>query len=363
MTALMLCTYLVYGDMLMSKKRISRGKFDKLQQLSNSHGVIAALAIDQRGSMEKMLKSAVGETNYHVEMAYEFKELVSQELTKYVSAILLDEELGFKGIASKSPNAGLILSYEKTGYDVNTPGRLPELLAEESIQRLLAKGADAAKVLVYYNPDDPQTILDKKHAFLERLGDEARAADMPVFVEPIVYDNNISNDKSAEFALIKPQKVIQTIQEFTKDKYHIDVLKVEVPVLFNYVEGYNPSDGQVIYSQQQAADYFKQASDAATRPFIYLSAGVPTLLFHQELRFAIQAGAKFSGILGGRATWFEGVAAYAQSGREGLLRWLDSSGRKNVEELNTILSKGVTPWYDIYGGLDNIEIFDINLAN
>ncbi len=82
----------------------------------------------------------------------------------------MDEEYGFQGIEAKNPNAGLILSYEKTGYDVNTPGRLPELLPNESLQRLVQKGADAAKVLVYYNPDEPQEILDTKHAFLERLG-------------------------------------------------------------------------------------------------------------------------------------------------------------------------------------------------
>lgn len=342
------------------KQKISRGKFTRMQQLSNDDGVIAALAIDQRGSMVKMLESAVGKDKYHIDMAYEFKELVSQELTKYVSAILLDEELGFKGMEAKSPNAGLILSYEKTGYDVNTPGRLPELLPEESIQRLIKKGADAAKVLVYYNPDDTQDILDKKHAFLERLGDEARAADMPVFVEPIVYDNQVTDDKSPEFAKIKPKKVIDTIKEFTKDRYHIDILKVEVPVLFKYVEGYQNNDA-VVYSQSQAAEYFKIASDAATRPFIYLSAGVPTKIFHQELKFAGEAGAKYSGILGGRATWFEGVAAHAQGGRDGLLRWLDTTGRKNVEDLNVILKQYATPWYDCYGGLDNIDVFDINL--
>ncbi len=32
----------------MAKKVITRGKFEKLQQLSNKSGVIAALAIDQR---------------------------------------------------------------------------------------------------------------------------------------------------------------------------------------------------------------------------------------------------------------------------------------------------------------------------
>ncbi|MDF7666973.1 tagatose 1,6-diphosphate aldolase [Orbaceae bacterium ESL0727] len=346
----------------MAKKRISRGKFTRLQQLSNQDGVIAALAIDQRGSMVKMMQAAVGKDRYNVDMVYEFKELVSQELTKYVSAILLDEEYGFKGIAKKNSHAGLLMSYEKTGYDANTPGRLPDVLPEDSLQRLLKKGADAAKVLVYYNPDDPQDILEKKHAFLERLGDEARSADIPVFVEPIVYDNVITDDKSPEFAKIKPQKVMKTIKEFTKNHYHIDVLKVEVPVAFKYVEGFNENN-PVVYSQKQAAEYFKQASDMATRPFIYLSAGVPTKIFQEELVFAGEAGAKYSGILGGRATWFEGVAAYAKGGRDGLLRWLDSVGRDNVEQLNKILKQYAIPWYDIYGGIDNIEVFDINLAD
>nr|WP_267374975.1 tagatose 1,6-diphosphate aldolase [Gilliamella sp. B3172] len=346
----------------MAIKRISRGKFNRMQQLSNQDGVIAALAIDQRGSMVKMMEAAVGKDRYHVDMVYEFKELVSQELTKYVSAILLDEQYGYKGMAAKNENAGLIMSYEKTGYDANTPGRLPDILPEDSLQRLIKKGADAAKVLVYYNPDDPQDILDKKHAFLERLGNEARAADIPVFVEPIVYDDQITDDKSPEFAKIKPQKVIKTIEEFTKDHYYIDVLKVEVPVLFKNVEGFNDNN-VVVYSQKEAADYFKQASDAATRPFIYLSAGVPTKTFHEELIFAGEHGAKYSGILGGRATWFEGVAAYAKGGKDELKRWLDKTGRENVEHLNKILKQYATPWYDIYGGKDNIEVIDIKLGN
>ncbi|MGX7419554.1 tagatose 1,6-diphosphate aldolase [Carnobacterium gallinarum] len=347
----------------MTKKRISRGKFEKMQQLSNQDGVIAALAIDQRGSMKKMMESAVGPDTYNIDMVYEFKGLVSQELTKYVSAILLDEELGFKGIQDKNPQAGLILSYEKTGYDANTPGRLPELLPDMSAQRLIAKGADAAKVLVYFNPDEADEIIQKKLGFLERLGDEARAADIPVFVEPIVYDDKITDDHSPEFAKIKPKKVIDTIKELTKDKYHIDVLKVEVPVLFKYVEGYTENDDSHVYTQEEALSYFKEASDAATRPFIYLSAGVPTKTFQEELRFAKLAGATYSGILGGRATWFEGVAAYAENGKEGLVKWLDTTGKANVETLNTILKDGAVPWYDAYGGLENIEVFDLNLAD
>ncbi|MGM0166915.1 tagatose 1,6-diphosphate aldolase [Enterococcus sp. AZ135] len=255
------------------------------------------------------------------------------------------------------------MSYEKTGYDANTPGRLPELLPDESLDRLLDKGADAAKVLVYYDPDEPKDILDVKHAFLERLGTEALAADIPVFVEPIVYDGTITDDHSPEFAKIKPKKVISTIKEFTKEKYHIDVLKVEVPVLFKYVEGFNKANDPIIYTQEEAAAYFKEASEAATRPFIYLSAGVPADIFRDELTFAGEHGANYCGILGGRATWRDGVQVYADEGKEGLINWLDTQGRENVEELNDILNKYAKPWYEIYGGLDNIEVFDIDVMN
>lgn len=342
-------------------KRISRGKFERMQKLSNEDGVIAALAIDQRGSMKKMMKAATGPDDFTMEHIYEFKQLVSQELTKYVSSILLDEEYGFLGIEAKNPNAGLILSYEKTGYDVNTPGRLPEILPNESLQRLVKKGADAAKVLVYYNPDEPQEILDTKHAFLERLGTEAQAADIPLFVEPIVYDDEITDDKSPAFAKIKPSKVIRTVQELTKDHYHIDILKVEVPVQFDLVEGFQKEGLEAVYTQEEAADYFKEASDAATRPFIYLSAGVPANVFRDELTFAGQHGAKFSGILGGRATWRDSVEIYGKQGAKALLEWLDTQGKENVEELNAILKQYATPWFDFYGGLENIEVFDIEV--
>lgn len=344
-------------------KRISRGKFEKLQKLSNEKGIINALAIDQRGSMKKMIESAVGKENFSMNQIYEFKELVSSELTKHVSGILLDEEYGFEGIKAKSNHSGLILSYEKTGYDTSKPGRFPELLPEESLQRLLNKGADAAKVLVYYNPDDTEEVLTVKHAFLERLGMEALAADIPIFVEPIVYDTEITNNDSPEFAKIKPKKVIETIKEFTKSKYHIDVLKVEVPVVFKYVEGFTDKNTDSVYTKKEASSYFKEASDVATRPFIYLSAGVPTNIFRKELIFAGNSGANFNGILGGRATWYEGVEVYAKQGRDGLKRWLETQGYQNVEELNNILSSYAKPWYDAYGGLEQIEVFDLDIMD
>jgi tagatose 1,6-diphosphate aldolase len=53
----------------------------------------------------------------------------------------------------------------------------------------------------------------------------------------------------------------------------VDVLKVEVPVNANYVEGSKVHKGQKAYSRQEALDYFRRGSEVAKKPFIYLSAG------------------------------------------------------------------------------------------
>lgn len=344
----------------MAKKTITRGKFDKLQQLSNKNGVIAALAIDQRGSMKKMMKAAdekAGAT-YSLDQIYKFKELVSKELTKYASAILTDEELGFKAMTAKDPNSGLILSYEKTGYDVTTVGRFPELLHEESMTRLAAKGADAAKVLVYYNPHDKPEINDIKHAFVERLANEGRGADLPVFLEIVTYDDNIPDAKSFEYAKEKPSLVLDAMKEFTKAKYGVDVIKAEVPVNWDFVEGHTADGVKAAYTEEEAAKYFKEMNDIVDRPFIYLSAGVSAQTFREELNFAGKAGNKFNGILCGRATWRDGIQVFADGGADALTKWLETTGKGNVEELNAILDKYAKPWYEWYGGLDNINVVD-----
>ena len=73
--------------------KITKGKFEGLKRLSNKNGIIEALAIDQRGSIEKMLSKAKG-SSVKLEDIEEFKEAVSKELTPYTSAILLDLEYG-----------------------------------------------------------------------------------------------------------------------------------------------------------------------------------------------------------------------------------------------------------------------------
>src|ERR1700729_604912 len=130
--------------------KMTPGKLAGLKAVSNAEGVIAAAAMDQRGSLQKSLAKERGATADAHDLEV-FKILVTEVLTKHASAILLDPEFGLP--ASKHRNGkGLLLAYEKTGYDATTPGRLPDLLDLWSARRLKEAGADCVKVLLYYTP-------------------------------------------------------------------------------------------------------------------------------------------------------------------------------------------------------------------
>lgn len=331
--------------------RLSKGKYEALNKLSNEDGIIAALAIDQRGSLRKMIGAAQGREATEQELS-DFKTLVSQTLTPYASAILLDPEFGLPAGRRRDQNCGLITSYEKTGYDTTEPGRLPDLLPYWSVKRIRRENSDAVKILVYYDKDESDEINDVKKAFVERTGSECAAEDLPFFLELVTYDAKVSD--KADYAKIKPAKVIEAVREFTKPQYGVDVLKLEVPVDMSRVEGIGENDA--VYSAEEAQAYFRKLDETATVPYIFLSAGVTAELFQKTLVFAHDAGSKFNGVLCGRATWRDGVTAYGQGGEKAAVEWLQTVGKKNIDDLNAVLAENATPWQEAYGGKDHIEV-------
>lgn len=325
--------------------KITRGKLAGMKAVSDQRGVIAAAAMDQRGSLQKALaKEKGGEITGS--MMEEFKSIVTEVLTGHASAILLDPEFGLPASRKRSRNAGLLLAYEKTGYDKTGPGRLPDLLDNWSVRRLKEAGADCIKVLLYYTPTDGEAINDKKHAWVERIGDECRASDIPFFLEFVGYEEG-ADEKGLEFARKKPEIVSESMAEFSKDRYGVDVLKVEVPVNMKFVEGAKSYGGQKAYSRQEAMEHFRRAAAVATKPFIYLSAGVSNAEFNESLALAAEAGVKFNGVLCGRATWKDGIPVYGKQGAKAFEQWLKNEGVQNITNVNERL-KAATSWYSLY---------------
>ena len=313
-----------------------------MTRLSNGNQVIAALANDQRGALKRLLAAAAGGGGFANDILVDFIKVISSELTPYASSIFLNAEYGVTASELRHADCGFIAAYEKTEYDASTPGRLPDLLPIWSAKRIKELGADAVKILLYYDVDDKPEINDIKHALVERIGSGCIAEDIPYFVEILTYDASDMDVTSREYASLKPHKVNGAMREFSKPRYNADVLKVEVPVNMNFVEDYTSEES--VYTADEARAYFKEQSEATHLPFIYLSAGVSAKLFQETLVFSKESGSTFNGVLCGRATWKDAVAIFAKEGEEAAKAWLADQGRRNVEELNDVLVTKANPW-------------------
>jgi tagatose 1,6-diphosphate aldolase len=326
--------------------KLTPGKLAGLKAVSNAHGVIAAAAMDQRGSLQKSLAKERGAAAGDHDLE-EFKLLVTEVLTKHASAILLDPEFGLP--ASKHRNGkGLLLAYEKTGYDAATPGRLPDLLDVWSVRRLKEAGADCIKILLYYTPFEKTPINDLKQAWIERIGDECIAHDIPFFLEFVGYDADGGDEKSLAYALKKPSIVSGAMAEFGKARYNVDVLKVEVPIVMEFVEGTKAFKGEKAYTRAEALQHFRDAETMTHKPFIYLSAGVSNPVFIETLELAGESGTKFNGVLCGRATWKDGIPIYAKQGANAFEDWLNTTGVENITNVNNAL-KSASSWHSKVG--------------
>ncbi|HEL0714077.1 TPA: tagatose-bisphosphate aldolase [Streptococcus equi subsp. zooepidemicus] len=319
---------------------LTRNKKAYLEKVSRK-GIISALAFDQRGALKRMM-AAHQDTEPAPWQIEALKALVSEELTPYASSILLDPEYGLPATKVRDEKSGLLLAYEQTGYDTTTTSRLPDCLVDWSVKRLKEAGADAVKFLLYYDVDGDEYINQQKQAYIERIGSECQAEEIPFFLEVLTYDEAILDNQSVAFAKLKAHKVNEAMKVFSAERFGVDVLKVEVPVNMAYVEGF--AEGEVVYSKEEAMQAFRDQEAASHLPYIYLSAGVSASLFQETLVFAAEAGARFNGVLCGRATWSGAVAVYMSEGEAAARQWLRTEGFQNIDRLNQVLEKTASPW-------------------
>lgn len=323
---------------------LSPGKQRGLEIISDENQIIFATAMDQRGSLGKMIQS-LNDTLTYEDGLRKFKEGVSEVLGNQSSSLLLDPEYGWDAAMKLNKDIGLIVAYEKTGYDATEQGRLPNLVDNYAVQDLVKEGASALKLLIYYDHNEDEKYNKIKHAFIKRVGDECKQNDMLFILEPVSYSALGHSTKSATFAKAKPAIVEFFMEEFSKEEYGIDLLKVEVPVSIFNIEGYDQYDNyQPVFTQEEAVHYYRRCSEKSRLPFIYLSGGVTNEQFVDTLHFAKEAGSKFCGVLCGRATWKDGVQVFAVEGKDAYYKWLETKGTDNLNKVKSAVKAAATPW-------------------
>ncbi len=185
-------------------------------------------------------------------MMSEFKTAITKVLTPHASAILLDPEFGLEARLARSSNAGLLLAYELSGYDNTQPGRLPDLLPHVSVKRIVDWGADAVKILIYYTPFEDRQ--GQRHQARVHRAHRRRVRDLRDSVLP-----GIRGLRSARAATRRasntPRQAGDRQEEhgrILQAAVHVDILKVEVPINAEFVEGSAVYKGQTAYTRKEA---------------------------------------------------------------------------------------------------------------
>ena len=305
--------------------QITPGRYRGLKATStDDKNIFGIVAFDQRGSYRRMLPEG---TSY--DTLVQVKVEIISALSRNGSAVLTDPIYGLSPAMHMSGHSGILFALEKTGYSGDSTYRNIEFINAWTPEKLRKIGANAAKILVYYNPQN-QALADELDETVGKAIEECHQWDLPVFVEPMSYsaDESIAKD-SPEFAAQKAEIVVETARRLAL--IGTDVLKMEFPLDYKYNDNHD---------EWRAA--CQQISDAVSIPWVLLSAGVDFETFEQQLITACEGGA--SGFLAGRAIWKE-CAAMSTEDRA---KFLDTTATDRLNRLLEIASEKATPWTKFY---------------
>jgi len=280
----------------------SLGKYLHLKKLCNSDDLLEMLAIDQRPPIFNLIESKINRKASYKKIV-EFKGLLTEFLSPYASAILMDPIYSLPNLLNKNKSKGLIVTLEDHIFRDSSEGRLSKNINGWSVEKIKKIGGDAVKVLLWYRPDASTKIknLQKKH--LLNIGQECKKYGIPLLLELLVYpfkNDKGYNKKYSSWENKKHEQVIQSVKEFSKIKYNVDIFKIESPINQSEITKHNYKNNLKIFKKLNKATNQK--------PWVMLSSGMDKQAFYECLNLAYQSGA--SGYLAGRSIWLSAFNKY-----------------------------------------------------
>ncbi|HWP62619.1 MAG TPA: tagatose 1,6-diphosphate aldolase [Candidatus Binatia bacterium] len=297
------------------------GRVRGLQACSSASGCFVILAMDHRRNLRRELRPERPEAVTDEELVA-FKQSVVRHLAPLSTAVLLDPQYGLAQclVSRAVPGAtGLVVALEATGYLGESSARRNILLEGWSVEAARRSGADAVKLLVYYHPS-ARTAPDQE-ALVVSTVEACRRAEVPLFLEPLVYSPDPDRPLSAD---ARRDAVFETARRLSA--LGPDVLKIELPV--------SPDADDLA---MEAA--CRELDAASAVPWTILSGGMAFDQFQRATEIACRAGA--SGVVVGRAVWGEA----ARSPADERSAFLAETGRSRLSTLRTIVDRVARPWW------------------
>ncbi len=342
------------------------GKLVNLLRLTDAAGRFKMLAIDQRASLQVALARVTGREPKHVthdEMA-KTKQLIAEVLSPFSTATLVDPVYGFPRAVKVIPRGvGILLASEETGHEPAGPGgreRKGRLVDGWSVAKAKRAGANAVKLLVHYNPEASSEVLSYQQQLVRTVAEECVREDVPFLLEVVTYPLDQPVTDTPEFAKKRPHHTIEAAREFSKEEYHVDILKLEFPSDLKYTLQFHhmvfdKKERPAVYDLDDVRAFCRELDAAAKRPWIILSGGVDMKEFLVNLELVVEAGA--SGFLCGRAMWKGIIPKYPDG--EGIRELLTSEGVYNFARANAV-AEHARPWFahPSVGGWDEVQLRD-----
>ena len=278
------------------------GKLIHIKKLCNDQGHLQMLAIDQRPPIFNLIKEK--KKAYTYKDVVDFKKQISLNLSQHSTAILMDPVYSVPSLIPSSKSKGLIVTLEDHNFIEKGKGRYSKNIKNWTVEKIKRIGGDAVKVLAWYRPDADQKSIKHQKKYIETIGKQCERYDIPFLLELLVYPfkNEIGYSKDYKEQLDKNQNhVIDSVKEFSKTKYKVDIFKLESPVDSDKLQ-----NGKFTKTTEDA---FKQLSKVTRNiPWVMLSSGMSKKSFLNCLKLAYKNGA--SGYLAGRTIWLDAFKDY-----------------------------------------------------
>ena len=343
---------------------ITSGKLVNLQRLTDANGRFKMLAIDQRDSLRNAIGKSTARKPSDVTYAdlAAVKAVITEVLAPLSTATLVDPVYGLgRAVTLVKGGVGLLVATEETGYEGAGPDgrqRKSRLIDGWSVSKAKRAGANAVKLLVYYNPDADRDVLTHQQSLVRAVGADCVREDVPFLLELVTYPLTDAAADTPEFARKRPRHAVESAREFSRDEYAVDILKLEFPGDLKYAREFSQGafDGKVrepVWTLAEAKASCRELNESARRPWVILSGGVDISEFLVNLHLAVDAGA--SGFLCGRAIWKDVVPRYPDLGA--MRTFLHREGSSNFARANAT-AELARPWYahPHHGGWERLDL-------
>lgn len=331
------------------------GKTWGLRRMADANGHFTMVALDQRPPIANLVaaRRGIAPADVGFDDMVGVKRLLVDVLGPHASAMLMDPNYAFPAALEKLPaHTGLVVTLEDHRFRDTPQGRLSHSIRDWSVEKIKRAGGDGVKVLAWYRPDASPEVVAHQRAYVRQIGEECRRWDIPYVLELLVYPFPESAGHTTDY-VESPEKlpalVLDSVREFAKPEYGVDLFKLESPLAGASLPD---TDGSAAHQQaQRCFDDMGAICREAGIPWVMLSAGVTPLQFQRVMRYAYAAGA--NGFLAGRAIWWQALQHFPDM--QACRSALQVEGVNTLQALADLTAQAGHAWRPDYSALGGMR--------